>query len=89
MKYTRNYLEKLEDVVRESDYVLRYEKGNFKAGFCILKDIRVVIINKYFTLEGKINALAEILKTLELREELLSEKSKKIVESLKQSVIHF
>lgn len=89
MKYTRHYLEKLEDVVRESDYVLRYEKGNFKAGYCILKDIRVVIINKYFSLEGKINALAEILKTLEIREDLLSEKSKKIIHNLKQSVIHF
>ena len=89
MKYTRHYLEKLEDVVRESDYVLRYEKGNFKAGYCILKDIRVVIINKYFSLEGKINALAEILKTLEIREDLLSEKSKKITHNLKQSVIHF
>lgn len=89
MKYTGNYLEKLEDVVRESDYVLRYEKGNFKAGYCILKDIRVVIINKYFSLEGKINALADILKTLEIREEQLSEKSKKIIQNLKQSVIHF
>lgn len=89
MKYTRHYLEKLEDVVRESDYVLRYEKGNFKAGYCILKDIRVVIINKYFSLEGKINALAEILKTLEIREDLLSEKGKKIIHNLKQSVIHF
>ena len=89
MKYTGNYLEKLEDVVRESDYVLRYEKGNFKAGYCILKDIRVVIINKYFSVEGKINALADILKTLEIREEQLSEKSKKIIQNLKQSVIHF
>lgn len=89
MKYTRHYLEKLEDVIRESDYVLRYEKGNFKAGYCILKDIRVVIINKYFPLEGKINALTEILKTLEIQEDLLSEKNKKIINSLKQSVIHF
>ncbi len=64
VKYTKSYLDKIESLFAESDYMLRYEKGNFKSGYCILKDTKVVIINKYYTLEGKINTLIDILKEL-------------------------
>jgi len=65
IKYTKNFLDKLENIFASSEYHLRYEKGNFKSGYCILKETKIVIINKYFTLEGKINALLDILKTLD------------------------
>lgn len=61
IKYTRHFLDKLENLFAASDYILRYEKGNFKSGYCILKDTKIVIVNKYFPLDGKINALIEIL----------------------------
>jgi hypothetical protein len=64
VKYTKSYMDKLELLFSETDYHLRYEKGNFKSGYCILKNNKVIIINKYFTLEGKINALLDILKEL-------------------------
>ncbi len=64
IKYTKTYLDKIESLFAESDYMLRYEKGNFKSGYCILKDTKVVIVNKYYTLEGKINTLIDILKEL-------------------------
>ena len=38
IKYSKHYLRKLEDVFSESDYILRYEKGNFKPGYCIIRD---------------------------------------------------
>ncbi len=82
MKYTAHYLSRLEDIFAESDYMLRYEKGNFKAGWCILKDTKVVVVNKYFTTEGKINCLTEILKTLQLNTESLGEKSRKLYTEL-------
>jgi hypothetical protein len=65
IKYTKNFLDKLENIFASSEFHLRYEKGNFKSGYCILKETKIVIINKYFTLEGKINALLDILKTLD------------------------
>lgn len=64
IKYTKNFLDKLENLFASSDYILRYEKGNFKSGYCILKENKIVIINKYYTLEGKINALIDIIKEL-------------------------
>jgi hypothetical protein len=76
LKYTRPFLSKLEDLFAESDYMLRYEKGNFKAGFCVLKDMKVVVVNKYYALEGKVNCLYEILRNLSIDTSRLSEKNK-------------
>jgi hypothetical protein len=82
LKYTPQFLSKLEDIFSEVGYVLRYEKGNFKAGYCLLKDTKVVIINKYFNTESRINCLAELLKSINIEENALSEKSLKIVQEL-------
>jgi len=76
LKYTKPFLNKLEDVFAESDFVLRYEKGNFKAGYCVLKDIKVAVVNKYYSLEGKINCLYDILRTISVDESRMSEKNK-------------
>src|SRR5690606_33426469 len=80
IKYTASFLTKLEDIIAESDYVLRYEKGNFKSGYCILKDQKIIIVNKFYTTEGKINALLEILKNVTLDMSRFSEKSSKLFE---------
>jgi hypothetical protein len=82
IKYTTQFLAKLEDLVAESDYILRYEKGNFKAGYCLLKEQKIMIINKFFTTEGKINALLDIFKTVALDTAKFSEKNVKFYEEL-------
>lgn len=64
IKYTKNFLDKLENLFASSEYILRYEKGNFKSGYCILKENKIVIINKYYTLDGKINTLIDIIKEI-------------------------
>jgi hypothetical protein len=65
--------------------VLRYEKGNFKSGYCVLKDQKIVIINKFFDTEGKINCLVDILKNIELNTKMLSEKNKNFYLELQQT----
>lgn len=73
---------KLEDLIAESDYTLRYEKGNFKSGYCVLKDQKIMIVNKFYTTEGKINALLDILKTIALDPARFSEKNQKFYQEL-------
>ena len=46
IKYTKQFQKKLENIFPNIGYKLRYEKGNFKSGYCILKNEKVVIINK-------------------------------------------
>ena len=82
IKYTPAFLSKLEDIFAESQYFLRYEKGNFKSGYCILKDKRVVLVNKYFPLEGRINCLLDILKQIEIDVHILKDKSKELYDTL-------
>jgi hypothetical protein len=87
IKYTTPFLTKLEDMIAESDYVLRYEKGNFKSGYCLLREQKIMIVNKFFTTEGKINALLDILKTTTLDSTRFSEKSKKLYQELSHTEV--
>jgi hypothetical protein len=71
-KYTPNTLKKLEQLFEEARYRVRYEKGNFNSGFCVLEDKRIAVINRFLNVEGRINALIEILPTLQVNEDELS-----------------
>lgn len=71
-KYTPNTLKKLEQLFEEARYIIRYEKGNFNSGYCILEERRVVVINRFLNIEGRINALLEILPGIKVKEEELS-----------------
>jgi hypothetical protein len=85
IKYTLYFQNRLEDIFAESDYVLRYEKGNFQAGYCLLKQTHVAVVNKYYTTEGKINALLEILRTVSLDTDRMCEKNLKLYRDILQS----
>lgn len=78
MKYTQTTLDKLEAVVEEAGYILRYERGSFQSGYCILEDKKVVVLNKFLQTEGRINTVIELIPQLGINTELLSEESKKV-----------
>lgn len=84
IKYTNHFLNKLEDLFSESNYILRYEKGNFQSGYCVLKDSNVAIVNKFYSLEGKINCLMEILKEVEIDTSNFSEKNQMFWKEISQ-----
>ena len=86
-KFTPAYLKKLEEVLEQSGYDVRYEKGNFKSGYCLLKEQKIMILNKFFVTEGKINALLDILKNIELDTARFSEKNLKLYEELVQAEV--
>ena len=87
-KYTANTLKKLEQLFEEARYIIRYEKGNFNSGYCILEDKRVVVINKFLNAEGRINALIEILPSVIVKEEELSGEMQKWYKQLHGSSAH-
>ena len=82
MKYTQTTLDKLEAVVEESGYVLRYERGTFQSGYCILEQKKVVVLNKFLQLEGRINTMLDLIPQLEINTELLSEESQKLYKNI-------
>jgi hypothetical protein len=82
MKYTVTTLEKLEKILQETGYVVRYERGNFQSGYCILEEKKVLVLNKFLTLEGRINTLIDILPLLSLEPDSLAPESRRILENL-------
>lgn len=76
-KYTANTLKKLEQLFEEANFTIRYERGNFNSGYCLLEERRVAVINKFLDMEGRINALVEILPTVTVKEEELSTEMQK------------
>jgi len=65
-KITKQFQNKLESILISQDYKVRFEKGNFKSGYCLINKNKIAIINKYFTIEGKINSLVEIINQIEI-----------------------
>ncbi len=81
-KYTKPTLQKLENVFKTLDYVLRYEKGNFNSGYCVLENSKVVVVNKFFDTEGRVNVLLDILAVLEINETSMDDKTKSFYKSI-------
>lgn len=84
MRYTQTTLKKIEDIFDELDYTVRYEKGNFQSGYCIVESRRVAVVNKFFDTEARINTLLDILSRLELDTSSLSEHSREQLEKWKK-----
>lgn len=87
LSISNHTLEKLEQLLRDLGYRLRYEKGNFKSGACILHESKVVVVNKFLGLEQRINSLAEIIKSVDAPPLQLDSKQKSLYLSLRQTEI--
>ena len=77
MKYTQHTLDKIEKILEESGYLLRYEKGTFQSGYCILEEKKVVVLNKFVPIEGRINILFDLIPQLNIDQEYLSPETQK------------
>jgi hypothetical protein len=88
MKFTQSSLDKLEDILGESDYMVRYERGTFQSGWCLLEQKRIVVLNKFLDTEGRINTLLELIPQLNIDFDKLTHESQKLYEEvMKKSVL--
>lgn len=78
MKYTQATLDKLQSIPEQAGYVLRYERGTFQSGYCILEDRKVVVLNKFLQTEGRINTLLDLIPQLDINQGLLSPESARL-----------
>jgi hypothetical protein len=84
MKYTQSNLDKLGDILGESEYVVRYERGNFQSGWCLLESKKIVVLNKFLNLEARINTLLELVPQLDIDFDKLTHDSQKLYEEVKR-----
>ncbi len=55
---TEDFLPELEELAGEMGLKIRYEKGNFDGGYCILKDQQIIVVNKKLHQSRKASVIA-------------------------------
>ena len=86
MKYTQTTLDKLEAIPEQTGYILRYERGTFHSGYCILEEKKVVVLNKFLQTEGRINTLLDLIPQLEINIDALTDESQKLYKEVMDRV---
>ncbi len=82
MKFTQTTLDKIERVLDETGYIVRYERGNFQSGYCILEQRKVVVLNKFLQLEGRISTLIDIVPQLRIVPDNLTPETRRIYDDI-------
>jgi len=81
-RFTPSTLEKIEKIVSEAGYIIRYERGTFQSGYCVLESKKVVVLNKFLQTEGRINTLIDLVSHLPIIADHLSVDSRKLFEDI-------
>jgi len=87
LPFTQSSLAKIEEFFKEQGYKVRYEKGSFRTGACMLQTTKVIVVNKFSNLEIKIQSLWNILLDIEIDTEVISEKLLPLYEEVLKSKI--
>jgi hypothetical protein len=82
LKHTKHNLKKLEELLEEVGYEVRYEKGNFQSGYCVVEARKVVVVNKFFATEGRFSVLLDIISKIGINIGELSEQGAKTFKKL-------
>ncbi|MEZ4774360.1 MAG: hypothetical protein R3D00_14340 [Bacteroidia bacterium] len=78
MRISKTTQDKLQALLKDQGYIVRYERGNFQGGYCIVMDQKTIIVNKFHPLESKIGTLQEIIRQIDVDESLFSDDQKKL-----------
>ena len=81
-KYSAHTLKKIEEILKASEYVVRYERGNFNSGYCILEQKKVIVINRFYDTEARINCLIDLIGEVLILEDQLDDKQLEFLSQL-------
>ncbi|HXL58927.1 MAG TPA: hypothetical protein VN958_21840 [Chitinophagaceae bacterium] len=84
MKFTQSYSDKLQSILGESGFTVRYERGTFQSGWCLLEQKRIVVLNKFLDIEGRINTLLDLIPQLNIDIDKLTHESQKLYEEVRK-----
>ena len=88
MKYTQSILDKYTAILTESGYIIRYERGTFQSGWCLLESRKIVVLNKFLSTEGRINTLQDIIAQIPIDYDQLTLDSQKLLDNLLNKAGH-
>jgi len=73
-------LRELEELAEKSGISVRYEKGDFDGGYCILKAERIIVINKRLAGQKRTSILAQALAEVGIEEFYLKPAVREFIE---------
>jgi len=73
-------IKELEALAGNSGIGIRYEKGDFEGGFCVLKDERLIVVNKKLAVPRKASILAQGLAEIGIDELYLKPAVREFIE---------
>ncbi len=77
-------IQDLKSLANQLGAEVRFEKGDFKGGYCILKDSKVIVINKSANLQRKAMILSMALKELGVDDIYLTPKMREIIDEMSE-----
>lgn len=78
-------LDDLKALASEMGAKVRFEKGDFKGGYCLVKDSKVIVINRLSTTQRKVITLSAALKELGVDDIYLQPKLREIIEEMDET----
>ena len=66
LKATPANLKKLEILFKDLGYKIIYEKGHFQSGYCIVNAQNMIVVNKFYKTDVRINCLVQILNEIKV-----------------------
>lgn len=75
-------IQDLKSIADQLGASVRFEKGDFKGGYCLLKESKVIVINKNANLQRKAMILSVALKELGVDEIYLNPKLRELIEEM-------
>ncbi len=86
--FTNYHLKRLEEIFSELEYKIRYGKGQFTSGYCLIREDKVIVINKFFDVSGRVEVLLDILdKVPDENDPPLSKKSMEYLQMLYHKLV--
>jgi hypothetical protein len=78
-------LQDLKSLANQMGATVRFERGDFKGGYCLLKDSKVVVINKLSNTQKKVMTLAAALSELGIDEIYMPPRLREIIEEMDEN----
>jgi len=75
-------LQDLKQLAQEMGAKVRFERGDFKGGYCIVREDKTIVINKLSTLQKKIMILTTALKDLGINEHFIQPRIREIIDEI-------
>lgn len=80
-KQYQELIDELKEIALQKGIKVRFEKGDFNGGYCILKSDKIIVINKLAQTQRKLLILVEALKEIGVDDIYINPKIRNIIEN--------